>query len=160
MRTKFHCLAAVILLSFSSCDLNDDDQNGDFSLYFRATIDGVAWEASPTSVGASLNTNGASPLIRIHGDLSGTNDYFIMEFPPLSANTTDTTIVSTGMAGIMRFHRNAQTWTSVNGSLIVHQAGAPIQRQYSGTFSGSFFNASDNTTLTITNGEYMAQGIF
>jgi hypothetical protein len=160
MRTKFHCLAAVLLVSFSSCDLNDDDQNGDFSLYFRATIDGVLWQASPTSVGASLNTNGAQHLISIHGDLATGNEYFILEFPPLSASTTDTTIVSTGMAGIMRFHRNSQTWTSVNGNLTVHQAGAPIQRQYSGTFSGSFFNPLDSTTIIITSGEYMAQGIF
>lgn len=160
MCTKFHCLAAVLLLSITSCDLNDDDQNGDFSLYFRATIDGVAWEADPAHVGASLNTSGISPLIRIHGDLSNTNDYFILEFPPLGASTTDTSITSTGMAGIMQFHRNSQTWTSVTGNLTVHQAGAPIQRQYSGTFSGSFFNPVDSTTITIANGEYMAQGIF
>jgi hypothetical protein len=161
MINKLTCLVTALLLSFSSCDLNDDDQNGDFSLYFRATIDGVAWVADPVHVGASLNTSGVNPLIRIHGDgISGTNEYFILEFPPLSANTTDTTITSTGMAGIMEFHRNSQTWTSVSGNLTVHQAGAPIQRQYSGTFSGSFFNPSDNTTITITNGEYMAQGIF
>jgi len=160
MNNKFACLAVMLLLSLSSCDLNDDDQNGTFSLYFNANIDGVAWAASPTSVGASLNTSGVSPLIRIHGDLSGSNDYFILEFPPLSATTTDTSIASTGMAGIMEFHRNSQTWESVTGNLTVHQAGAPIQRQYIGTFSGSFFNATDGTTLTITNGEYMAQGIF
>ncbi len=161
MLNKFTCLIMVLLLllSFSSCDLNDDDQNGDFSLYFRATIDGALWEASPTSVSASLNTNGVQNLIKIQGSATG-NEYFILEFPPLRASTTDTMIVSTGMAGIMEFHLNSQTWTSVSGNLTVHQAGGPIQRQYSGTFSGSFFNPSDNTTITITNGEYMAQGIF
>lgn len=151
-----------MLLCFSSCDLNDTDESGDFGLYFRANIDGVVWAASTTSVGASLNTNGVTPLISIHGNgaVVGSNDYFILEFPPLSASVTDTAITSTGMAGIMEFHSNSQTWTSVAGNLTVHQAGTPTHREYSGIFSGSFFNPSDSTTIVITNGEYLAQGVF
>ncbi len=128
IRTKYHYLAFEILLYFSSCDLNDDNQNGGFSLFLRATIDGALWDASPTSVVASLNTNGVQYLISIDGNLATDNEYFILESPPLRAFTTDTTIVSIGMAGIKQFHRNSQTWTSVNGSLTVHQACASIQR--------------------------------
>lgn len=157
MKTKL-TLLSILFFSLSSCDLNDDDENGTFSLYFRASIDGVSWIASPDHIGASLDNNGISPLVRIHGDLSGTNDYFYILFPPLIG--IDTTITSTGFAGRMEYHRNAQTWVSVSGNLIIHDQGYPQHHEYVGTFSGTFFNASDGTTHTITNGEYLAQGIF
>jgi hypothetical protein len=161
MKNQLISFAAILFLSFSSCDLNDDKkEEPTFSLYFKAAIDGVDWAASPDHIGASLDNNGASPLVVIHGDLTNTNDYFIIKFPPMQTN--DTTIVSSGMAGIMEFHRNSQVWTSVNGAgnLTIHKDGTVTKQQYSGKFSGSFYNSTTPSTLTITNGDYMAQGVF
>ncbi len=151
-------LAVFIALSLSSCDLNDDPGSGNTPFYFRANIDGVAWAASPNNIGASLNTGVVPAGIKIHGDLAGTNEYFYLLFPDITG--TDTTIVSTGFAGRMEFHRNSQTWVSVSGNVTVHYGGSPTYREYSGIFSGSFFNPSDSTTITITGGEYLAQGMF
>ncbi len=158
MINKFTCLAIMLLLSFSSCDLNDTDENGTTNFHLTATIDGVNWAASTEHVGASPDNSGITPLVKIHGDGSGNNEYFYIYFRPLVA--TDTTISSAGMTGVLEFHRNSQTWVSVNGNLTVHQAGSPTYREYSGTFSGSLFNAADSTTITITNGDYLVQGIF
>jgi len=158
MKTGFYCLASLLLFSISSCDLNDTDDNGDFALYFKAAIDGADWAATPQNIGASLNANGVSPLIRLHGDLAGTNEYFIMEFPPLVA--TDTIISGTGMADAILFHSATGTFYSTSGSLTVHQAGTPTHREYSGVFSGTFYDATNATAITVTNGEFLTQGIF
>lgn len=157
MKTKL-TLLSILLFSLSSCDLNDDPGSGDFSLYFRATIDGVAWAASPNNIGASVNSAVWPYGVKIHGDLAGTNEYFMLFFPEVVG--ADTTIVSPAFAGNMEFHRNAQTWISTGGSVTIHYGGSPTYREYSGVFSGTFFNAADSTTLIITNGEYLAQGVF
>ncbi len=151
-------LLSILLLSLSSCDLNDDPGSGDTPFYLRANIDGVAWAASPTNIGASVNSAVWPYGVKIHGDLVGTNDYFYILFPEMVG--TDTTIVSTGFANRMEFHRNSQTWVLVSGNLTIHYGGSPTHREYSGIFSGSFSNASDGTTLNVTNGEYLAQGLF
>ena len=151
-------LLSILLLSLSSCDLNDDDENGTTAFYLRANIDGVAWAASPTNIGASVNSAVWPYGVKIHGDLVGTNEYILLFFPEVVG--TDTTIVSPGFAGSMEFHRNSQTWVLVSGNLTIHYGGSPTHREYSGIFSGSFSNASDGTTLNVTNGEYLAQGLF
>ncbi len=157
MKTKLTFLA-VILFSLSSCDLNDDPGSGNTPFYFRADIDGAAWAASPNYIGASVNSAVWPYGVKIHGDLNGTNEYILLFFPEVVG--TDTTIISPGFAGSMEFHRNAQTWVSTGGSVTIHYGGSPTYREYSGTFSGTFFNAADSTTLTVTNGEYLAQGQF
>ncbi len=151
-------LLAILLFSFSSCDLNDDDENGTTPFYFRANIDGVAWAASPNNIGAEVNSAVWPYGVKIHGDLAGTNEYFYILFPEMVG--PDTTIVSTGFANRMEFHSNSQTWVSVSGNLTIHYGGSPTHREYSGVFSGTFFNTGDNTTITVTNGEYLAQGLF
>lgn len=151
-------LLSILLFSLSSCDLNEDPGSGNTPFYLRANIDGVAWAASPNNIGASLNSIVVPPDIRIHGDLAGTSEYFYIFFPDITG--TDTTIVLTAFANRMEFHRNSQTWTSVSGNLTIHYGGSPSFREYNGIFSGTFFNSNDSTTLTVSNGEYLAQGAF
>ncbi|MCG3165837.1 MAG: hypothetical protein POELPBGB_01612 [Bacteroidia bacterium] len=71
---------ALLLFSLSSCDLNDDPGSGNTPFYFRASIDGVDWAASPNYIGASANTAVWPYGVKIHGDLTGTNDYFLLFF--------------------------------------------------------------------------------
>lgn len=157
MKTQL-TLLSILLFSLSSCDLNEDPGSGDTPFYLRATIDGVAWAASPNNIGASVNSAVWPYGVKIHGDLAGTSEYFYILFPEIVG--PDTTIVSSGFANRMEFHRNSQTWTSVSGNLTIHYEGSPTYREYSGIFSGTFFNSNDSTTITVTNGEYLAQGQF
>lgn len=157
MKSNVFFLAAMLFF-LTACDLNDVDENGTFGMYFNSKIDGVDWAATSTLIGASLDNNGAVPVVRIHGDLANSNDFCLILFPPLHG--MDTTITSTGFAGRMEFHRNGQTWVSTTGNLTLHDDGYPQHHEYVGTFSGTFFNASDNTTLSITNGAFLAQGVF
>lgn len=159
---KLTCLAVLVTILLTTCkkaDLNDTkDENGTFSPYFRATIKGVNWAASPSHIGASLDNNGVPIVVKIHADLGASNEYFYMTFLPMSA--ADTAISSTGMANRMEFHRNSQKWISATGNLNIHKAGTVNKHQYSGTFSGTFINSAAKDTMLITNGEYLAQGIF
>ncbi len=157
MVNRYTCLLAVLLFFVSSCDLNDTkDDNGTFSLYFKVAIDGTNWVGS--THGASLNTSGVKPLVRLHGDLGGTNQYFVIQFPPLAG--TDTTIIGNGLGGIVEFHNHPDHYYSTTGSLTAHKTVHTNQHQYNGIFSGTLVNVSNSSTITITNGEYYVQGYF
>jgi hypothetical protein len=151
-------LLSILLLSLSSCDLNEDPGSGNTPFYLRANMDGVTWAESPNNIGAEVDSNVWPYGIRIHGDLAGTSEYFYIFFPDITG--TDITIVLTAFANRMEFHRNSQTWTSLSGNLTIHYGGSPTYREYSGIFSGTFFNSNDSTTISVTNGEYLAQGQF
>lgn len=148
------------MLSISSCDLNDTDENGDFSLYFRTEMDGVPWEATATR--ATLDNNGADPFVYLEGDLSTSNEYFRITIPPMVA--LDTSITGPGLLGVIRLTRNLEVWYSTSGTLQVHDdhyvGGAGIKHEFTGTFSGTLLNASDNTTIIVTNGQFLVQGTF
>ncbi len=160
MANKLTVLAAVLLLFVSSCDLNDTkDDNGTYFLFLKAKINGTDWSATSAGVGASPDNSGASPLVRIHGDLAGTNEYFILKFPSMTGS--DTSIVGTGLAGVIEFHETyPDTWITTTGSLTIHKAGTVTHHEYTGTFSGTFQHVLNSTTISVTNGEYRAQGIF
>lgn len=159
MKITVSCLASILMLTLSSCkDLNDTNENGVYSLYFRAKADGAAWAASADHIGASPDNNGAHPLISIHGDLSGTGEYFLIKFSPMMAS--DTTIADAGLAGMIEFHESPGIWISTEGTLTIHKGGTMTKHEYSGSFSGTFQNTLNNSTIPITDGVFRAQGTF
>ncbi|MCF8460317.1 MAG: hypothetical protein K9G46_06310 [Flavobacteriales bacterium] len=161
MKTFITLLASILVLSFSSCDLNDTDDNGDFSLYFRTQMDGVLWNASVTR--ARFDNNGIDPYVHIEGDGAATSgEYFSISIPPMVAS--DTTISGAGLAGVISFTQNLNVWTSTTGTLTIHedhfQGGSGTKHEYTGTFSGTLVNTSNGTSKTLASGEFLVQGIF
>jgi hypothetical protein len=161
MKTLIITLASALVLSLSSCDLNNMDDNGDFSLYFRTQMDGVLWNTSVTR--ARYDNNGIDPYVKIEGDGASTSgEYFSITIPPMVAS--DTTISGAGLAGVISFTQNLNVWTSTTGTLTIHedhyQGGSGTKHEYTGTFSGTLVNAADASSKTLTGGEFLVQGIF
>lgn len=158
-KLHFTFLSILILSLLTACDLNDTkDDNGTFSLYFRTKIDGTDWAATTSGTGGNLDTSGPTPLIRLHADKSGTNEYFVMFFKPMT--NLDSTITGNNLSGVIEYHNIPDTWVSTTGSITIHKAMNNNQHQYNGTFSGTIQHSTNGNTKILSNGEYYIQGTF
>ncbi|MCG3164452.1 MAG: hypothetical protein POELPBGB_00206 [Bacteroidia bacterium] len=152
-------VAAIFSITACNND-NNNDGNPDTNGTFHAVIDGSAWDADADAVGFVVADYGSGLTIAITGTKAADTAHFFFTFPYFTAS--DTVITEPSSDTDLRFQDNGTLggglWLEETGTLDVTRTTQDGIETLTGTFSGTFVDPFDSTSVkTVTGGTFTAK---
>ena len=151
-------LLALLSLTFTSCSSDDDDatdQTTDY--YFRAKIDGQAYEADPRTVQVLFLQNSVS--ISAKKEVASLKNIFSIVLSPFDGEGYYQTSDESFILHNLTFSGEDDSWqTFPNGQGVVTITKYDeVAKFLEGTFSFVGYSDDTGTTINVTDGEFKAK---
>lgn len=153
-------ITVLLFVAFLSVSCSENDENNPTSgdEFFTAKVDGVDFSSFEDAIGASIGTGGSGDVLAVQGSNS-VGDYIrlnISGYTGVGTYTTGDNLSNVSSASYGTISPVA-AWTSTfdigSGSIEITEDTDTLVK---GTFTFTGLNASDNSTKSITQGEFSA----
>jgi hypothetical protein len=149
----------LLVLGFTACSGGGDDDDDGMMMsaeYFRATVDGAAFEAESPNIAVVLSNFGSGTNVQVSAAVAN-DDRFTLIVPTFEGEITRSCADD---GTLLRY-----TGTSIvecssvpfgSGTITIRKTAGDVD-VYQGTFSGSFEDPVSHQMVTISGGEFLAE---
>ncbi len=124
---------------------------------FSATIDGEGWASTNDLISANISTLSSVQMLTINAEHPTDGSYFALPIKYFAGSDTTINFTSSSFSTVVLYRKGTKNYNQKSGSLHITKSTSGGLETYTGTFSGTWKDLLSNTSVNITNGQFVAK---